>query len=89
MNNKYKETKKLTSEDFNKWAKEIFANNRHPQKRWIIIGYDTIVGFRKEMGDDKLYGFVKAMNIMCGEDTATFIENFIEEYELKNRIYKE
>lgn len=82
MNNEYKKTKELTSEDFVNWAKEIFADKK--EARSFIIGYDTVVWFREYFGDDSLYAFVKNTNIMCGEDTGKYIEEFIKEYESKN-----
>lgn len=81
MGKEYIESNKLTSEDFEIWIKEIFTNNNKPQKRWMIIDYATVVGLRKEMGDDWFYSFVKSVNIMCGEDTANYIENFVNEHE--------
>ena len=77
----YFKDNKLTSEDFEKWIKEIFVNNDKSQKRWMVIDHATIIGLREEMGDDWLYSFVKSVNIMCGEDTANYIENFVNEHE--------
>lgn len=72
-----------TTDDLREWIEGLF-NNVPDTPRHVLLGYDYLVEYRKQHGDDKFYEFVTTMNIQCGDKAHSYIEKFVAWHELKD-----